>query len=264
MCSAWLPAGARAAEVDPACATAYAKGQDDRLAGRLFDARTAFQRCAQAACPEAVAHDCATWAAEVEADLPTVVLHVTDSAGRPLPSVRVLADGAPIAAAALERPIVLEAGPHSLRFEAVGYDSVTVQTALRPTDREVPVRVTLYTPGELARLHARPTPHSSTVPALSLVLAGVGVVALGTSAYFGLSARSQYQDLEQECAPGCARADADAVESKALIADVALGTSLAAFGAAAWLFLAAPDAPQAAVQVSPRLRGADASVRVTF
>jgi hypothetical protein len=264
LCSAFLlPVAARAADADPGCATAYAKGQDDRLAGRLFDARTAFKRCSVSTCPDALVHDCATWVSEVEADLPTVVIHVTDAHGRLLPSVRVLADGNPIAPSDLERPLVLEAGPHSLRFEAAGYEAVEVQTALRPTDRQLEVRATLYAPGEKARA-ARPAPRRSGVPTLSLALAGVGAVALGTSAYFGIAARRQYDDLEQSCAPYCRRADADAMESKALISDIALGTSLVALGAAAWIFFGAPDEPKAAVVVSSRIRGGDASVRVTF
>lgn len=263
LCAASLPAtAAHADEVDPACATAYAKGQDDRLAGRLYDARSAFQRCAVATCPQQVAHDCATWAAEVEADLPTVLIAVTDSTGRAVPSVRVFVDGAPIAADQLARPLVLEAGPHGLRFEADGYEAVTVQTALRPIDRELPVRVTLRTAAETLPPPARPAARRSDVPPLSLVFAGAGAVALGTSAYFGLSARSQYQDLEDRCAPGCTRAEADGVASKALISDLALAGSLVAFGAAAWVYFGTPEAeaPRAALVVSPR----QASVHVTF
>jgi hypothetical protein len=258
-----LPAPARGADVDPICATAYAKGQDDRLAGRLFDARTAFKRCAVPTCPDALAQDCATWASEVEADLPTVMIHVTDAHGRPLPSVRVFADGTPIATSDLERPLVLEAGPHSLRFEAPGYETTEAQTALRPTDRQLEVRATLYLPGEKVSLEA-PARRSSRVPTLSLALAGLGVVALGTSAYFGVAARKQYDDLEQSCAPNCRRADADAVESKALVSDIALGTSLVALGAAAWIFFGAANEPKAAVVVSSRVRGGDASVRLVF
>jgi hypothetical protein len=265
LCCALLPvASAHAAEVDPVCATAYAKGQDDRLAGRLFDARTAFQRCALPTCPAEIAQDCAGWAREVEADLPTVVIHVTDSTGRALSSVRAFADGKPLAPSELGQPLVLEAGPHALRFEADGYDSVLVQTALRPTDRELPVRVTLYMPAEKARAQPAPALASSGVPKLSLVLAGVGAVALGTSAYFGFSARNQYQDLEDTCAPRCKRADADAVDSKALLSDLALARSLVAFGAAAWVYFGTPEAPRAAVVVSSRPKGGEACVRVTF
>ena len=262
-CAFLLPAAARAADIDPSCATAYAKGQDDRLAGRLYDARTAFKRCSVPTCPDALVHDCANWASEVEADLPTVVIHVTDTRGRLLPSLRAFADGNPIAASDLKGPLVLEAGPHSLRFEAAGYEPAEVQTALRPTDRQLEVRATLYAPGEKARAKASDSRRSG-VPTLSLALAGVGALALGTSAYFGIAARRQYDHLEQSCAPNCLQADADAVESKALISDIALGTSLVALGAAAWIFFGTADEPRAAVVVSSRVSGGDASVRVTF
>lgn len=263
LCSALLPAGAHAADVAPSCATAYAKGQDDRLAGRLFDARSAFKLCAVSACPVELASDCARWASEVEADLPTVVLHVVDTQGRALPAVRVFADGRAVATSELSRPLVLEAGPHSLRFEAEGYEATQVQTALRPTDRELEVRATLYEQGEKARIEPRQPP-SAGIPKLSVALAGVGLVALGTSAYFGLAAQSRYNELEQSCAPDCRRADADAVESKALISDIALATSLVALGAAAWVFFGTAEKPRAALVVAPRSDGGDARVRLTF
>lgn len=265
LCSALLlPAGAHAADAAPSCATAYAKGQDDRLAGRLFDARSAFKLCAVSTCPEELASDCARWASEVEADLPTVLVHVVDARGRALPTVRVFADGQAVSAGELSRPLVLEAGPHSLRFEAEGYEATQVQTALRPTDRELEIRATLYKPGEKTRGVAQQHPPSAGIPKLSLALAGVGLVALGTSAYFGIAAQNQYNELEHSCAPGCRREDADAVETKALISDVALATSLVALGAAAWVFFGTPEAPRAALVVAPRRDGGAARVQLAF
>ena len=262
-CAFLMPAAARAADIDPSCATAYAKGQDDRLAGRLFDARTAFKRCSVPTCPDALVRDCANWAAEVEADLPTVVIYVTDTHDRVLPSFRVFADGNAVAESDSKRPLVLESGPHSLRFEAAGYETVVVQIALRPTDRQLVVRATLYAPGEKARAKA-PASQRSKLPTLSLALAGVAAAALGTSVYFGIAARRQYDHLERSCAPYCRQADADAMQSKALISDIALATSLVSLGAAAWIYFGAADEPKAAVVVSSRVRGGEASLRLTF
>ena len=265
LCGAFLlPAAAHGADADPNCATAYAKGQDDRLAGRLFDARSAFKRCAASTCADALVSDCARWVAEVEADLPTIVLRVVDTHGHALSDVRVFADGAAVLPSELSRPLVLEAGPHSIRLEATGYEAVVVQTALRPTDRELEVRATLYTPGEKAPVALRKSPKARAVPTLSLALMGVGAVALGTSAYLGISARNQYDKLEETCSPNCRRADVDAMESKALGSDIALATSLVALGAAAWIYFGSSDAPEAALLVSPRPTGGDARLQLTF
>lgn len=242
------------------CATAYAKGQDDRLAGRLFDARSAFLLCAQASCSPRIASDCARWAQEVEADLPTARVLVTDAAGRALTSVRVFVDGVELGHEQWSTPIVLEAGPHLLRFESPGLEAAEAPIALRPTDRELLVRVTLRAPAPPPEPHRAPARRE--IPVASIVLAGVGAVALGTTAYFGLSARSRYHQLEDTCAPRCTRDAADAVSDRALVADIALVTSLAAFGAAAWIHWS--QSPRTALAVTPRVGGGSAALRLTF
>jgi hypothetical protein len=256
-----------------ACASAYAKGQEDRLAGRLFNARAAFQVCAEAACPAAIARDCAHFQAEVEQDLPTVRLRVTDVHGARVEQLRVFADGASVPETSLARPIILEAGPHVLRFEAKDCRPVEVTSALRPTDRELEIAVVLHRPSE--PLPSAPKPISAPeaansgargVPALAVALAGLGAVALGGSLYFGLRSHEQYEDLKASCAPMCNPSQADAVRSNALISDVALLTGAAALGSAAWVYFSArPAQPSiAAVNVAPSAHGAGVRLRVAF
>src|SRR5689334_3407740 len=74
-----------------ACSVAYARGQEERLAGRLYNARSAFQQCAVEAC-SAIAGDCERWLKEVEADLPTLRVTVRDELGRPVEQLRVSID----------------------------------------------------------------------------------------------------------------------------------------------------------------------------
>jgi hypothetical protein len=244
------------------CATAYAKGQDDRLAGRLYDARRAFLECAAPVCSPRIATDCALWAHEVEADLPTARVQVADAAGRPVADLRVFVDGVELRPEEWSKPIVLEAGPHLLRFEAPGLEPVDAQTALRPTDRELPVRATMRAPGPPPMPDRAPARHEA--PVASVVLAGVGVIALGTAAYFGLSARSRYHQLETSCAPRCPRDAADEVDDRALVADIALATSLAALGAAAWIYWGTEKRPRAALAVGPRAGGGSAALHFAF
>jgi hypothetical protein len=218
-------------------------------------------RCADSRCPAAVAADCERWAREVEADLPTVRIRVTDARGDAVHDVAVDADGVRLSAEQLAGSIVLEAGPHTLRFEAPGFDPLVLTRALRPTDREVDVHAVLAPP-------APPTASAAPrhgVPTASWVLAGVGAVALGTSLYFGLDAKSRYDDLKASCAPNCASGDADDVRRRSLVADVALVTSLAAFGAAAFVYFGSRSEPAAAAwYVAPRPDGAASGVRVSF
>lgn len=255
------PGSAQTAASDAACATAYTKGQDDRLAGRLYAARTAFLSCAAAICPAVVVSDCQRWAREVEADLPTIRIRVRDARGNALRSVSVSADGTPLTAEQLAQPVVLEAGPHTLRFEAPGYAPLELEQALRPTDREIAVDAVLSPPAPPKPL----TPTHARVPTASWVLAGVGAVALGTSAYFGIRTKSRYDDLKASCAPRCSSDDADSVRHSALASDLALATSLAAFGAAAWVYFASGNEPaKAALFVTPRPGGASSGFRVSF
>ena len=253
--------GSAQADAD-ACASAYSRGQEERLAGRLFSARSAFQVCAASPCPSAIANDCARWVAEVEQDLPTIVVRLTDVRGEPIRDVRVSADGTEIPSAQLGRPIIVEAGPHALRFEAAGFQPLSLEASLRPSDRELPVVATLHA---LDEPPAQPSAAGQRSLALPLTLAAVGAVALGTSLYFGLSAHSQYEDLKASCAPNCSQAQADSVSNKALISDVALGAAAVSLGAGAWFYFSAPGRrPLAVLNFAPRADGAALRLRIAF
>jgi hypothetical protein len=94
----------------------------------------------------------------------------------------------------------------------------------------------------------------------------VGVVASAGSVIFGVRSHEQYEDLKSKCSPYCAQSEADPMRSKALISDVALLTSAAAFGAAAWLFFSStPARPRAAaLELEPNARGAGLRLHVAF
>ena len=268
-----LPARAAHADAIQVCADAYTKGQEERLAGRLLSARTLFQTCADPSCPAAVVPDCQRWVTEVEADLPSAVIKVIDTAGRVPTGLSVFLDGQSVPLDALGKPYVLSPGPHVLRVEAPGYQPLELDPALRPEDRQLPINALLrFAP--ISAPVAAPEPStaqqspSKPVPVAAIAFASVGAVALGTSLYFGLSAKSRYDDLKSECAPSCAQSQIDTVNSKALVSDIALGTSLVAFGAAAYfLFSAKSDAgaPRAAaLRIEPTPRGASARLQLAF
>ena len=248
------------AEEPEACSVAYARGQEERLAGRLYNARAAFQQCASAGC-SALAADCSRWVREVEADLPTLRVTVRDERGRAVDNLRVLIDGVAIPLATLAAPIVLEAGPHELQFDAPGYQALRLEKALRPSDREVAVVVTLRPPQAPVSDN-----RAGGVPTASWLLAGVGAVALGGSIYFGVTANDEYQELKQSCAPRCEPSASDHLYRNAVISDVALATSLVAFAASAVLYFTRGSKPAAAsaLNIAPAARGQQARVRMSF
>lgn len=255
-----------------ACADAYTKGQEERLAGRLSNARTLFQTCADPACPGAVVQDCQRWVAEVEADLPTAQVRVTDTAGRVPVGLSVFLDGHVVPLDALAKPLVMSPGPHVLRFEAPGYLPLELSPALRPEDRRLPVDALLRfapaTPptGSTASEPIAPRDSSKGVPAATVTFAAIGAVALGGSIYFGISAKNRFDELKLECSPNCEQSKIDSVKSKALVSDIALAGSLVAFGAATYFYFSAKSdsPPTTALALEPTPRGATARLRFSF
>ncbi len=246
---------ARAEDPD-ACSVAYARGQEERLAGRLFNARAAFQQCASATCSTALAGDCGRWVSEVEADLPTIRVTVRDEHGAAVENLQVLIDGAAVSPHELSAPVVLEAGPHELRFEAPGYQSVRFEKALRPSDREVAVVATLRPP-QAPRIDTALKP----VPTTAWVLAGVGAVALGGSIYFGAKANSEYHELKQSCAPACERSASDHMYTNAILSDVTLASAVVALAASAVIYFTRSARPAVSALYTGGGRG---SVLVSF
>jgi hypothetical protein len=61
------------------CSDAYEKAQSLRDEGKLVTARDQMRTCARATCAKFIAKDCATWLADVEARIPSVVLSATDA-----------------------------------------------------------------------------------------------------------------------------------------------------------------------------------------
>ena len=259
-----------------ACSDAYTKGQEERLAGRLFNARSQFHICDDNTCPNAIVQDCKRWTAEVEADLPTVAVKAANLTGDRIENLNVWVDGALIPRDELERPVVVDAGPHVFRFEAPGFEPVQVEHSMEPEDRALAIEAVMHpilkpaTPSAALEEHAleqKPAPRpTKPFPAAAATLTGVGVVALGGALYFGLSAQHQFNEYQDSCGHHCSPAQRKSVDTKALISDIALGASALAFGAAAWFFFsAAPDSKaSAALGVEPRADGGRMRLRLTF
>src|SRR5262245_8062921 len=77
-----------------ACIEAHADAQRLRKAGKLRASRDKLLFCASPQCPSMLVMDCSGWLADVEREVPTIVLGAHDGAGHELARVRVLIDGA--------------------------------------------------------------------------------------------------------------------------------------------------------------------------
>lgn len=240
-------AGPALAEDPQACIDAHAAGQEQRKQGALTAAKQLFAQCVAETCPALIRSDCAAFAAEVEAAMPSVVLGVTSGSGAPLPSARVSIDSAPESLPADGLRIALEPGAHTLRFELPDGRRRVETLVLREGEKGRTVQVRFQDPESAAGFR---------VPALTYVFGGLGVLAGASFAYFAIDGRGKESDLDA-CAPRCSTSEwqdeADAMRTSYLAADVSLGVALVSLGLGTYFLVDAQKAKtetQASVQLS--------------
>jgi hypothetical protein len=252
-------APAQAAEAD-VCADDAEQGQIARDAGRLLDARARFLRCSNPGCPAVVQRSCIGWLDAVDERIPTLVPAARDPSGHDVVDVRVSIDGVVVAESIDGRAIRVDPGRHVVRFER-GADHAERIVVAREGERARTVEATIGAPV----VAPRPSPSEPTgvaspaVPTASWILFGGSAVALGVSAYAGLAAIQQTNQLRDGCAPRCAREDVESAQRKFLISDVALaiGVATAATGIVVLVVGRSARAPQIAIA----LAGVDLRVR---
>ncbi len=282
-----------AADDKGACLGAASQGQNLRDARKLIEARQQFQICARQQCPAMVQQDCAGWLADVERDLPSVVITAKDSDGMDLVDVEVSVDGEPLVTKLDGRAAPTNPGEHVFRFKLrdgaqrdqlvlikEGEKNQTIAVILerraRVSARQGAVDGQAVASPPVLAAPAAPTPPESTpsvpdadsAPAdgrgtgtlrtVGWILGGVGVVGLGVGTVSGLIAIAKkngaHCDANDRCDPGTS----NGIKSAALLSDVGwvAGGVLLASGAAIVVF--APRASHgraASVKLAPTLTG---------
>lgn len=192
------------------------------------------------------------------------------------PGLSVSRAGAPMGAAALGVPLVVDPGDQTIEAEAPGRQRWSTTVTVKPDGDDVVVTIPRL--GEIAggARPASPPPTPKTTPApaptgippariAGLVVGGVGVASLGVGIAFGvmtLSDASAAEDDTKLCpAKACTPAGEDAIdgaETKAWVSNIAIGVGAAAIVAGgalvAWSFLSPPPSD---------LRGAGPRARAT-
>lgn len=240
------PVRASAADTRQTCLDAAVKGQQLRKAGKLVEARSTLTTCASEECPRVVRHDCAAWLAEAEGVQPTIVVTVHDARGRDVTDARVSIDGRLVPDALTGRAFPVDPGPHEVRVERPGQPPLETAVTVREGEKARGFSFRMAggqegEPGTPLPLPAAPrSPEAAPVGPLTYVLAGVGVIGLGTFAGFGLKGLSDRSDL---CTNGtCARSSFERVRTDYIVADVGLGVGVVALAIAAWTFFARGNA----------------------
>ena len=203
------------------CAAAYENTQTFREHGHMIDARKQAVACSASTCSVYVIRDCAQWLTEIDATLPTVIFTAKDGGGAEAMAVRVTVDGQPVTEKLGGEAVPLDPGEHVVRFEMVGAEAieqtVTIQqgeknrnlaASFKKAPRLTPPVALLAsaTPTTLAapKPHVVPVPtpdgeRSGGVPVWAWVSGGVGVVALGVGAVFGVSGLNAQSELITRC-----------------------------------------------------------------
>jgi hypothetical protein len=230
---------------DTACIASSEQSLVLRKQGALHGALAQLAICADPGCPAEVKAECALRIDAVTRAMPTLVLAARDAAGNDLLDIKVTMDGAPLASSLDGRPVSLDPGKHSFRFEAAGKPPVDKQLVLREGEKDR--RETIVFGGAPASpkpLVETPTPSSWTARrTVALVGGGVGLVGLGLGAVFGGYALAAKNDEGRDCpSPGCATRpqavqDYNTAKDNATGSTVAfvVGGALVAAGAVLWL-----------------------------
>jgi hypothetical protein len=226
------------------CFERYESGQRARHQRRLRAAQEELRICSRATCPGLVRADCVDWLDQVARSLPSVVV-TARARGYDLTDVRVIVDGMPVADRLTGAALELDPGAHHFRFEASPWPPVERTLLISEGVKERPIDV------EFAAPPASTGAVSASSPALTrfdYIVGGVGAAALVTSASLGAWALLERRDLQRSCAPFCEEADVDAVATKLLLADVALGVALASAGLV-WFHVAVPTTSSSTVGI---------------
>lgn len=239
----------RAAASDEACLAAHADGQRARKQGHLIEARRQLLACAAAGCPSLVTADCATWVAEVERDIPSLLPVLRDGDGRELVDVHVSVDGRTTRERIDGVPIEVDPGPHRVRLETAEA-TIDVDLVARAGEKNRVVAGQL--PGE--------APSSDGLRTAAWITGGVGLGALGLFGALAIAGQVRYDELDA-CRPDCAEEEEDGVATTFLVADVSLGVGVAALGTALVLFLvSAEDHDATAIRLTPAVGAESAGV----
>jgi hypothetical protein len=256
-------AHARAQPAGDTCVESFEAVQTQRDAGALLAARSGAARCADAACPPAIRDKCVGWIDELDGSIPSIVVVAKGPTGADTAEVRVLREGKVLAPRLDGRPIELDPGSHTLRFEHAGAAPIEETLVLHAGHKRRMVSIDLRAaaaphqsggrPVGGAGGKARPASPATTGDAppgggsLSpLFWVGMGTAAAGlvVGAVAGGVAIGQRSELDRQCATeGCTADDIAAAEVPAHVSTVgfALGGAGAAMGVVALVLWSPAD-----------------------
>jgi hypothetical protein len=205
-----------------ACSESFELAQRHRQDQKLRAARTQLLVCGHERCPDLIKAKCVGWLHDVDEEMPSIVIVAKDAQGGDTRDVRVLIDGELVAGKLDGGAILVDPGPHSVRFErddapdvvvdivaALGVKNRVVDVAFAPPP-PLPVPVTPAPPLPAGPPAPLPSPlplpeepNTSPLPALMAAGFAVGTVGLIVGTIVGVISLNRGAELEEQCQVEC-------------------------------------------------------------
>jgi hypothetical protein len=226
---------------DAKCVSAFEETQRLRKLGKLVSARDEAQICSASACPPVVQKQCTQWLEEIEPVVPTAIVVAQGRGGAAPDGLQVEIDGAPVKDPNSGRAMPIDPGTHRARATAPGHNEAQTTFVVAEGDKRVKIALTLEPVG--AKMDTRPegppgAEPSRPVPALTWILGGVGIAALGTGTVFSLDGLGRKSSLDDSgCKPDCDQKRYDTMSRNLVVGDVLIGVGVVAIVAATVVYL---------------------------
>jgi len=217
-----------------ACVDAYHAAQELKLRDSLLEASKRAAFCAQEGCPEVLRGDCTKWTVELGKSTPSIVVTARSPSGDES-DVRVFVDGKLIAETLTGSAISMDPGPHQLRFEHSAYDPVEQSIIVAVGIQNRPIEIAFeQAPGSASAVVDDPG-----LPVAGIVLASVGVAAVGVFAGLAIVGTNEVDELRDSCGRtgSCLEDDVDAAKTTLIVGDIFLATGVVAAGVGTALIL---------------------------
>jgi hypothetical protein len=233
------------------CLAAHEQAQRLRRDGKLSQTRTRLEVCVREACPGPVREDCTSWLDGLAAAQPSLVVVAREpGSAAEVADVRVIVDGAQIAARLTGQAFPVDPGERRVRVQAA--DGRVVEQTVLVSEGEKGRRVELTLPPRPPPPAKEPPPATSP-PASVFVLGAIGVAGVagfGVLAGLGLARENELADT---CSPRCSSDRIAGARRFYIAADISGAVGLVSGAAAITIALVRPGAKttHAALRVAP-------------
>jgi hypothetical protein len=247
-----------------ACGADTSAAERLRSAGDLSGARARLTACLSAGCPSEL-QQCARRLAEIDAQMPTIVVEARDEANDYVTDARVTMDGAPWLERLEGKEIAVNPGEHRLTLDAPGFRRADI--TFEASEQQKRLRVVVSLISARGSAPASPLASPSAVPSrgpaerslgtgrkVGLALGAVSLGGLAVGTIFSILSKSTYDHaLGSECGGDSNRCSPDGIADgrtahhQAAVATVGFATAAVFLAAGAAVYFTSSEHGSVAV-----------------